>query len=83
MYRHPAEPAAAALLHRGSAAEASTNGTRSGHHWEADGQNALADAMSVVSTHACAFSPELRWGTGPLMQCSALPSQMESTGLAP
>ena len=56
MYRHPGEPAAGALLHRGGVGGAQ----RSAHDWEAEGQNALADALSVVGTHAHAFSADLR-----------------------
>ena len=56
MYRHPGEPAAGALLHRGVVRGAQ----RSAHDWEAEGQNALADALSVIGAHAHAFSADLR-----------------------
>ena len=59
MYRHVGEPAAAALLHRGASA-IGKDSDRGAHSWEAEGQNALADALAVVGTHAHCFSAELR-----------------------
>ncbi len=56
MYRHPGDPAADALLHRGGAG----GRQRSAHAWDAEGQNALADALSVIGAHAHAFSADLR-----------------------
>ena len=64
MYRHPGEPAAGALLHRGAVGGAQ----RSAHDWEAEGQNALADALSVIGAHAHAFSADLRC---PSLTCPA------------
>ena len=60
LYRQPTQPAAAALLHGGAMADGNAGSARSAHDWEADGQNALADALSVIGAHAAAFSPELR-----------------------
>ena len=61
LYRQPAQPAAAALLHVGATTNGNAGSARSAHDWEADGQNALADALGVIGTHAAAFTPELRY----------------------